>query len=46
MAASGVGVPSLILLSKIVHKKLLLYYVGVLAALLILLGYAMNGVLS
>jgi uncharacterized membrane protein YraQ (UPF0718 family) len=46
MAASGVGVPSLILLSKIVHKKLLLYYVGVLAVLLILLGYAMNGVLS
>jgi uncharacterized protein len=46
MAASGVGVPSLILLSKVVHRKLLLYYVGVLAALLILLGYAMNGVLS
>ncbi len=46
MAASGVGVPSLILLSKVVHKKLLLYYVGVLAALLILLGYVMNGVLS
>lgn len=46
MAASGVGVPSLILLSKVVRRKLLLYYVGVLAVLLILLGYAMNGALS
>lgn len=42
MAASGVGIPALVLLSKIVQKKLLAYYVGVLAALLIFLGYALN----
>lgn len=46
MAASGVGPPSLILLSRLVHRRLILYYVGVLAALLVLLGWAMNGVLA
>ncbi len=44
MAASGVGIPSLILLSKVVHRRLLVYYVAVLAVLLILLGWAINGV--
>lgn len=46
MAASGVGPPSLILLSRLVHRRLILHYVGVLAALLVLLGWAMNGVLA
>lgn len=44
MAASGVGIPSLLLLSKLVHRRLLLYYVAVLLVLLTLLGWAMNGV--
>ena len=43
MAASGVGLPSLILLSKLVHPRLILYYVGVLASLLVALGWAING---
>jgi len=42
MAASGVGIPALLLLSKIVHKKLILYYVGILAVMLIVLGYILN----
>jgi uncharacterized membrane protein YraQ (UPF0718 family) len=46
MAASGVGIPALLLLSKILHKKLILYYVGILAGLLIFLGYTLNLVMS
>lgn len=42
MAASGIGLPSLLLLSKLVHRKLLLYYVLLMCLLLIALGYILN----
>ncbi len=45
MAASGVGLPSLLLLSRLVHRKLLLYYILLMCSLLIALGYLLNLIL-
>ncbi len=42
MAASGIGLPSLLLLSRIIHRKLIIYYVLTLCCLLIILGYLFN----
>jgi len=42
MAASGLGIPTLILLSKVVHKKLILYYATVVSLLLVVVGYLLK----
>jgi len=42
MAASGLGIPTLILLSRVVHRKLVLYYTAVVSLLLVGVGYLLN----
>ncbi len=42
MAASGLGLPSLLLLSRLLHRKLIAIYVVVLVLLLVGVGYSLN----
>lgn len=42
MAASGLGLPSLLLLSRVIHRKLVAIYVAVVATLLVGVGYSLN----
>jgi uncharacterized protein len=42
MAASGLGLPTLLLLSKLMDRRLIALYVAVVASLLVLVGYTLN----
>ncbi len=46
LAASGVGIPSIVLLSKLLQRKLVAYYVAVLAVFFMGLGAVFNLVLN